>query len=213
MQPNQFDPAEWKFLSPLVDPAFIAGSATPDDRIAKTFSSKNLNDTLNPFAAENKKFREETVLYNESATALGGAFAEFAKKANELRILMEQRGSAFNIMSGDGNSAVWGAFRKFREKYDAAEKTVGWASDLIEVAADVAEYTPVVSGALIAVRGVQDLMSLDLNEVKTIEERGQLEYAQRMVTTCLGSWSYLGILDFNEGVAFRGVTTSGSGSR
>ncbi|MFI6025450.1 hypothetical protein [Amycolatopsis magusensis] len=483
MHPDSFDPREWTFLTPLVDPTFVAGTPTPKDlrylrkddpgwfplfsayvqhhhgdlvhhlgevdqferrhkekyfddvegfgmlgRVAKTFSAQNLNDSLNPYAEAKKKFEEESARYEASVTALGVIFPAFVTKVDRLRELMAQRGGAFNVMTGAGNSAeligryweVYGIlgrvkpqleplragfrllhgltgiertsvasqFKDFRAKFDAAEQTVAgvdvlaprlwqaidrlskevtgggfpaeattaevgeavraqqrllaeignayrlaaeacatWAvanaedlaakkiqldnpvlgsvyrvvngllkvgvgvsriidldtqvlstplsvlqvaietapnfanqvktwnrpdvaldrlgdaaafglagnagevvegvikyprlgetvagagmdaaSDVLAAAATAAEYAPVVGGAFTVARGVQDLMSIDLREVKTIEEQEQLEYARELVTTCLGSWHHLGILDFDEGVLYRGITDFG----
>lgn len=72
----------------------------------------------------------------------------------------------------------------------------------------LAEEVPVVGAGLQIARGAIDLTKIDAQQISTVD-KAEAEYAQQMVNTCLGSWNYLGILDFSAGVQFEGRTERG----
>jgi hypothetical protein len=74
---------------------------------------------------------------------------------------------------------------------------------------ELADEIPLVGAGLRIARGAAELTKLDAMKVTTVELKEDLDYAKKMVATCLGSWDYLGILDFAAGVVFSQRTANG----
>jgi hypothetical protein len=115
-----------------------------------------------------------------------------------------------------GEAAKFSVIGNSTETADSGVKYSGYGStggSLLSSAAPLgdaaAEHIPLVGAGLKIGRGALDLLKIDASTVSTVHEKAELEYAQNMVNTCLGSWNYLGILDFGAGVMFEGRTDRG----